>query len=60
MITLLGAHGEDGGRMHGMEENEVGTASEYRCMQQQAALRSRRSIVVPPIFESVAIATTYR
>ena len=23
MITLLGAYGEDGGRMHGMEENEV-------------------------------------
>lgn len=24
VITLLGAFGEDGGRMHGMEENEVG------------------------------------
>ena len=23
IITLLGAFGEDGGRMHGMEENEV-------------------------------------
>ena len=25
MITLLGALGEDGGRMHGMQENEVCT-----------------------------------
>lgn len=23
VITLLGAYGEDGGRMHGMQENEV-------------------------------------
>lgn len=30
MITLLGALGEDGGRMHGMQENEVCSARIWR------------------------------
>lgn len=30
VITLLGADGEDGGRMHGMEENEVRSPVEHK------------------------------